>query len=113
MIWNRHSKLAFTLAVLSILPACVKVAQVSFSVSSLSFAPQVASPGGSPSAPQSVILTSTGQTNLTISSIDASGDFSQTNDCPSSLAQNATCTIQVTFAPNAIGAISGAITLSS
>ena len=112
MIWIRHSMLAITLAVLSNLASC-SFPGVSFSVSSLTFAPQVVSPGASPSPAQTVTLTSSGGKNLTISSISASGDFSQTNDCPGSLAPNATCTIQVTFSPNAIGAISGAITLSS
>jgi hypothetical protein len=31
------------------------------------------------------------------------GDFSQTNDCPASLAPGATCTIQVKFAPTSFG----------
>ena len=113
MIWIRHSMLVFTFALLTQLAACPQFAQVGFSVNSLSFAPQVVGPGAPPSMVQSVILTSTGSKSLTINSIDPSGGFSETNDCPSALAKNATCTIQVTFTPNAIGAISGAITLSS
>ncbi len=112
MIWIRHSALAMTLAVLGNLASCT-FPGVSFSVNSLSFAPQVVSPGAPASIAQTVTLTSSGGKSLTITSISASGDYSQTNDCPSLLAPNATCTIQVTFTPNAIGAISGAITLLS
>jgi hypothetical protein len=110
MTCSRYFMLVFAFALLTLLTGCPVI---HFSVSSLSFAPQVASPGGSPSAVQSVILTNTGNLPLTISKIDASGDFSETHDCPGSLVPNATCTIQVTFTPNVIGAISGAITLSS
>ena len=113
MTCSRYFMLVFTFAMLTLLTGCPQFPAAQFSVRSLSFAPQVASPGGSPSATQSVILTNTGKASLTISKIDSSGDFSETNDCPSSLAPNATCTIQVTFTPNAIGGISGAITLSS
>ncbi len=112
MIWIRHSALAMTLAVLGNLASCT-FPGVSFSVNSLSFAPQVVSPGAPASIAQTVTLTSSGGKSLTITSISASGDYSQTNDCHSLLAPNATCTIQVTFTPNAIGAISGAITLLS
>jgi hypothetical protein len=112
----RMSLLSLGLALLTIDPACpvpISVATVSFSPASLSFSPQVVSPGAAPSAPQTVTLTSTGKLALTISAIDASGQFSQTNDCPASLATGGTCTIQVSFSPNSIGTIMGAITLSS
>lgn len=67
---------------------------------------------GTTSQPQSVTLTSTGDTALTISGISASGDFAQSNNCPSSLASNTSCVISVTFTPTAIGARTGFITIA-
>ena len=39
-------------------------------------------------------------------------DFSQTNNCPSSLAKQASCTISVTFTPSRSGARTAAVTIS-
>ena len=54
-----------------------------------------------------VVLTNTGGTtlNLTSFSIKGSnpGDFSQTNNCPATLAPNAHCTFTVTFTPTKTG----------
>src|SRR5439155_694570 len=41
-----------------------------------------------------------------------SGDFSQTNNCGSTVAQGANCAINVTFTPTATGARSGSITIA-
>jgi hypothetical protein len=73
---------------------------VAFSPSSLTFADQ----GLSTSSPSKTItLTNNGQEPLNISSLAIAGsnpgDFSQTNNCGTSLAINAACTITVTFAP--------------
>jgi hypothetical protein len=84
----------------------------SFSPSGLTFPPQVVSPGGPASAAQIVTLTNVGTGNLDTTTLVASGDYSQTNDCPSSLAPKTSCTIEVIFTPNAIGTINGAITLT-
>ncbi|HJT57984.1 MAG TPA: choice-of-anchor D domain-containing protein [Ktedonobacteraceae bacterium] len=71
---------------------------------------------GTSSAPQGVTLSNTGTLSLTISSIAITGtnagDFSQTNNCPSSLAIGASCTIDVTFTPTGNGARSAAVTLT-
>jgi hypothetical protein len=83
-----------------------------FTPSSLTFSPQVVSPGGAASAAQTVTLTNVGTGNLGTTTLVASGDYSQTNDCPSSLAPKASCNIQVSFTPNAIGTVNGAITLT-
>ena len=64
---------------------------------------------GTPSATQTVTFSSTGTTALTISGISISGDFSQTNNCPASLAFGSNCTIQVTFTPTAAGSRSGSL----
>jgi Abnormal spindle-like microcephaly-assoc'd, ASPM-SPD-2-Hydin len=62
---------------------------------------------GTSSAAQTITLTNTGAASLTISNIAISGtnaaDFAQTNNCPSSLAANASCTINVTFSPTSTG----------
>jgi len=56
---------------------------------------------------QTVTLTNSGTTPLTISSISVTGsnagDFAQSNACPSSLAAGAKCTISVVFTPTATG----------
>ena len=71
---------------------------------------------GSTSSPQSVTLTNNQSVGLTISGITASGDYSQTNNCPSSstpLGTGQSCTINVRFSPTAKGSIPGAISIST
>ena len=63
------------------------------------------------SAAQSVTLTSSGETALSITSITAAGDFAQTNNCGASLAPAQSCTIQITFAPTALGSRIGSVTI--
>jgi hypothetical protein len=60
---------------------------------------------GSASAPSPVTLTNSGDGSLHISSIaiDGTTDFSQTNNCGSTLAAAASCTVQVTFTPSVTG----------
>jgi hypothetical protein len=64
------------------------------------------------SAAQPVTLTNAGNASLTISAIAPSGDFGETNNCPSSLPANTGCTINVTFTPTATGTRNGAITIT-
>jgi len=85
---------------------------VSLSPTTVSFGSQLA---GTTSSPQTVSLTNTGNAALSITSIAASTQFSQTNNCPISpatLPVSGTCTIDVTFAPTAAGAQSGSITIA-
>ena len=82
---------------------------VSLSPISLTFSPQ---PVGASSSPLSLTLANTGNATLTVTSISTSGDFSQTNTCGSSVAANASCTINVTFKPTAIGTRTGAVTVT-
>jgi len=74
------------------------------SSSVLSFGLQVI---GTSSSPQSVTLSNTGQAPLAWSSIAFSGqnssDFIQSNNCGSSLPVNATCQVNVTYAPSGPG----------
>jgi hypothetical protein len=58
---------------------------------------------GQSSAPQSATLSNTGTGPLGITQIYSYGDFPQTNNCPSSLAVGASCTITVTFTPSISG----------
>jgi hypothetical protein len=67
---------------------------------------------GTTSAARTVTLINAGNAPLAISSITASGDFSQTNDCSASLAASSYCTMNVTFKPSAIGARTGTLTIT-
>lgn len=62
---------------------------------------------GTSSTPVPVTLTNTGDSNLIVSGVKLSGvnraDFSQTNNCRTSLVPQASCTINVTFTPSAAG----------
>jgi hypothetical protein len=73
---------------------------VTLSPSSLTFASQKV---GTTSSPQQVQLTNTGKTPLDITKWSLHGfdpsDFSESNNCTSSLAAGASCTISVTFTP--------------
>jgi hypothetical protein len=84
-------------------------AVVDFSVPDLSFGVQTV---GVSSAPQPVVLTNTGTATLSISGIVASGDYEQTNNCNSSIAPNASCTINVTFTPTVAWARMGTVTVT-
>ncbi len=85
-------------------------AGASLTPSSLSFPEQAV---GSPSLAQNLMLSNTGNATLTISSIAATGDFSQTNRCGLVLAAASSCTIEVRFAPSAIGTRSGTLSVLS
>src|SRR5207248_2482270 len=88
----------------------------SLSPSSLTFASRQV---GTTSAAQSVTLTNSGTAPLTIGSVAIagtnSGDYAQTNDCPTgpaTLAASATCTITVSFTPLAAGSRNANISVS-
>ena len=67
---------------------------------------------GTSSSSKTVTLTNSGSGALTISSITASGDFTQSNNCAGSLAASSSCTVNVTFNPSTVGAITGGLTFS-
>ena len=71
---------------------------------------------GTHSKPVSITFNNQGTVALNISQIAFGGtnpgDFSQTNDCPSSLAPGSKCTIKVTFKPTQKGARSAALQVS-
>lgn len=68
---------------------------------------------GGVSAAQTVTLTNTGSAVLVISGISASGDFTATSDCGTSLDPGASCKITVTFTPSAVGATTGSLSIVS
>lgn len=68
------------------------------------------------SSPQSVTLTNTGTTALSISGITITGtnagEFSQTNTCNSSVNSGSSCTITATFTPSARGLLTASISIT-
>lgn len=63
------------------------------------------------SNPQTVTVTNTGSTSLTVSNISIAGDFLETDNCSSTIAANGTCQISVTFSPSASGTRTGTLTV--
>jgi phospholipase C len=83
--------------------------QVSLNPTSLTFGSQAV---GTKSAGQTFVVGNVGTANLTFASIAASGDFAQTNNCPSPMLPGNTCTVTVTFTPTAVGTRTGNVALS-
>jgi hypothetical protein len=67
---------------------------------------------GTASASKTVTLSNSGSGPLSISSIAASGQFSQTNNCSSSLAAKSSCTVNVTFNPSVAAVFAGVLTFT-
>jgi hypothetical protein len=59
--------------------------------------------------PSTVTLTNNSQKTITIQSVDATGPFPQTNNCPGTLAPGAACQIFVSFLPAQAGAATGTL----
>ena len=72
---------------------------------------------GTTTTPQTLTLTNTGTAPLTINSLALSGgnagDFTQTNNCTTTLGVGATCTVSMTFKPTAMGNRSTVLVISS
>jgi hypothetical protein len=70
---------------------------------------------GTTSPSKTVTLSNPGATPLKITGFTIGGtdpkDFTETNDCPKSLATGENCTINVSFSPTASGARSGSLTI--
>jgi len=68
------------------------------------------------STAQTVTLTNTGSTSLTLSGVAVTGansaDFVQNNNCGSSLAAGSNCTIVLLFTPSASGARSATLSIT-
>lgn len=81
---------------------------VSFSASSLTFGDELQ---GTISQPLLVTLTNSGYAALTIASIAATANFTETDGCGSTLLPGANCVITVTFAPYTGGSLHGFVTV--
>jgi hypothetical protein len=83
------------------------------SVGSVSFGNQTT---GTASAPQTVTLSNPGNATLNISSISIAGAnpgaFAENNNCGTILAPNASCAIQVSFAPASAGQFAAALSVT-
>src|SRR5690348_4512860 len=82
---------------------------VAFSPSALSFGNQIVNTS---SASQAITMQNNTGVSLTITSIVASAQYSESDNCTSPLAASATCTINVTFTPTALGSDPGTITVT-
>jgi hypothetical protein len=82
----------------------------SVSPQSLAFGNQIVNTA---SAAQVATLSNTGTAPFQISAISISGDFTQNNNCPASLAAGTSCNINVTFVPTAAGSRSGTLSIQT
>jgi pseudomonalisin len=80
------------------------------SASQLSFGSQLVNTS---STVQPLTLSNNLGSAVSITSITASTNWSETNTCGSSLARQTTCTVSVTFKPTAIGALAGTLSIQS
>ena len=110
---SRKAILAFLVATICLFSTAFAAAQVSLSATSLSFDGQAV---GTTSATQLVTMTNTGTGALSISDIAVTGtdasSFGFANNCGTSLAAGAACTIHGHFAPHALGGLTAAITIT-
>jgi hypothetical protein len=81
---------------------------ITVSPSSLSFGSQVVN---TTSGAQTITITNTGTTAVTVSSVTVPGGYAQTNNC-TSIAASGTCTINVTFTPLAAQSYTGNVTIT-
>jgi len=82
---------------------------LTLSASSFTFSPQQVS---TQSAAQTLMLTSSGNAPVTITSIVATGDFTESDNCATqTLAVNANCAVNMVFAPTATGSRNGQLTI--
>ncbi len=87
------------------------VAVATVSASSLTFGPQLVTTA---STAKTVTLTNGGTGALTITSITATGTgFTTTNNCGTSVAAGATCTISAVFTPTTTATVTGSISVVS
>jgi hypothetical protein len=82
------------------------VPNVNASSYSLSFPQQAIGTFGQPQA-----ITLTGVGPATITSLTATGDFLESDNCPASLTSGATCEVEIVFAPTKAGTRTGTLTI--
>ena len=81
----------------------------SFTPAGLNFNNQIV---GTPSPVKQIQISNAGEQPINITSILASGNYSQTNDCGSTLKVFKACKISVTFTPSTIGGLPGSVTVT-
>jgi len=96
--------------VVSLFGEGVFASSIALSPSALLFGDQVV---GTTSAPRSVLLTNTGGASLAIAGIRVSGPFGFASACGSLVPAGTSCTLDVSFAPQATGTASGSLTVDS
>jgi hypothetical protein len=78
---------------------------------SLTFSDQAV---GTTSSSQTVTLKNTANVALTVTTIETSGDFTETDNCTGqAIGAGSSCTIQVKFAPSATGNLTGHVTINA
>ncbi len=82
---------------------------LNISPSTLTFSSEVVN---TTSQSQAVTVKNSGTTAITFSSIVASSQFAETDNCSPSLAVAASCTVNVTFTPTAAGSATGTLTFT-
>jgi hypothetical protein len=83
---------------------------LTFSPSSLGFPDQ---PLGTTSSSLPIMVSNIGNLPAILSSISASGNFSQSSNCGSTLAPGSSCSVSVTFSPPLAGLRKGAVTVGT
>ncbi|MGR6316522.1 PKD domain-containing protein [Micromonospora soli] len=68
---------------------------------------------GSTSYPSAVTLTNRLTVPLRVTGVSATGDFAAAASCPASLAPGASCPVQVTFTPTALGTRTGTVKITT
>ena len=86
-------------------------AAITLAPAAVTFATQAV---GSASGAQTITVTNSGSAALAVSGIAATGEFTETDDCVgSSIAAGGSCSTQVVFAPTAVGAATGVLTIAA
>jgi sugar lactone lactonase YvrE len=86
-----------------------QAAGASLSTAQLTFGSQQV---GTSSRAQTIVFTNTGSIAASITSVDASTNFTDTTNCSGTLAAGSSCSVNVFFAPTATGSLSGTVTFS-
>jgi len=60
-----------------------------------------------------VVMVNSGSSELSITDISATGQFSVTDDCGDSLAAAASCVLEIDFEPTELGGLTGSVTITS
>ena len=111
--FNGDGRLDLAVAVTGGYSPCIEMQSlfpvVTLSPTSLDFGTQLF---GTTSSPQYVTLSNAGSAKLKVTSIVASANFAQKNDCGSRLKPGASCKIGVVFKPHNIDTLTGTVTIT-